>query len=309
MRIRPLLALTVAALSAAVLAGCSGGPAPSELEVAPPVDLCAIAAPSGAASESVVVTGDVGAPASITLPGPLTITGPERTVVVEGAGDALAGTSLIDYAATVFDASTGQLLRAEGYDGAPALPVPAATLGSFVGCATVGSRVVVAIPANDQEAASVWIVDVLGVHPGRATGADEKPVDGMPAVELDESGAPVVTVPDAAPPTETAVAVLKKGDGSTVSPGDTVMVQYTGVRWSNGVVFDSSWRTGAPTALVTTDVIAGYRKALEGQTVGSQVLVVIPPDAAYGEGEINEVDLTGETLVFVVDLLATVPAA
>nr|WP_277348942.1 FKBP-type peptidyl-prolyl cis-trans isomerase [Microbacterium sp. CFH 90308] len=131
----------------------------------------------------------------------------------------------------------------------------------------------------------------------------------MPEVSLDENGVPTVTVPGGEPPTETEVAVLKKGDGPAVAPGDTVMLHYAGVRWSNGVVFDSSWAAGSPTAVVTTDLIAGYREALEGQTVGSQVLVVIPPTDAYGEGEINDEDLTGETLVFVVDILATSPAA
>jgi len=131
----------------------------------------------------------------------------------------------------------------------------------------------------------------------------------MPTVTLDESGAPAIAVPGGQPPAETEVAVLKKGDGAVVAPGDSVMLHYTGVRWSNGAEFDSSWSKGAPTALVTTEVIAGYQEALEGQTVGSQVLVVVPPEFAYGEGEINEEDLTGETLVFVVNILETLPAA
>ena len=33
------------------------------------------------------------------------------------------------------------------------------------------------------------------------------------------------------------------------------------------------------------------------------------PADGYGEGEINTTDLKGETLVFVVDILATAPAA
>ena len=155
----------------------------------------------------------------------------------------------------------------------------------------------------------MWVLDVLDTLPAAATGAEQKTVDGMPTVELAASGAPAITVPGGEPPADTQVAVLKKGDGATVASGDTVMVQYSGVRWSTGEVFDSSWSKGAPTALVTTDVIEGYRPALEGQTVGSQVLVVIPPDEAYGAGEINEDDLTGETLVFVVDILATQPAS
>lgn len=308
MRTRPLAALSLAGLAVVVLTGCTGGPAPSELDVAPPVDLCAIAAPSGAVSDAVVVEGAVGSPASVSISTPLTITGTERTVVVEGTGEPLDGASLVDYATTVFDAATGGLVRAQGYDEAPTLPVPAATVGQMVGCAPVGSRVVLAVPATDEEAASIWVVDVLGAQPARATGAEQSPVDGMPAVELSDTGAPTITIPDAEPPADTEVAVLKKGDGAVVAAGDTVMVQYAGVRWSDGSVFDASWSTGAPTALVTTDVIAGYREALEGHTVGSQVLAVIPPAAAYGEGTINEVDLVGETLVFVVDILDTMPA-
>ncbi|MBW9121232.1 FKBP-type peptidyl-prolyl cis-trans isomerase [Microbacterium trichothecenolyticum] len=308
MRIRHVAALPVAGLTLILLTGCSGSPAPTKVEAAPPVDLCALAAPPGAVSDAIVVKGEVGAPASVNLPGPLTITGAERTVVVEGGGEKLDGASLVDYAMTVFDAASGEQVRVQGYDGAPSLPVPAATVGQFVGCATVGSRVVVAAPATDQEAASVWVVDVLGSTPARATGADQEPVDGMPKVDLAESGAPIVTVPGEQPPAENQVAVLKKGDGAVVVPGDTVMVQYAGLRWSDGTVFDSSWTTGAPTALVTTDVIEGYKQALEGHSVGSQVLVVIPPAEAYGEGEINEIDLTGETLVFVVDILDTTQA-
>ena len=86
-------------------------------------------------------------------------------------------------------------------------------------------------------------------------------------------------------------------------------MQYTGVKWSDGSVFDSSWENGAPASFQTTGVVDGFRQALEGQTVGSQVLVVIPPALGYGEGEINDDDLVGETLVFVVDILGTQHAA
>lgn len=276
-------------------------------DLAPSVDLCAIAAPSGAASDAIVVEGAVGSPASVTLPVPLSITGTERTVIVEGSGEQIDGRSLIDYAATVFDATTGAELRSEGYAETPVLPVAAGAIGAFVGCATVGSRLAIAVPATDNEGATVWVLDVLDSMPAAATGEQQKPVDGMPAVRLGEGGSPMITIPGHGAPTETAVAVLKKGDGTVVGVGDTVLVQYTGVRWSDGTVFDSSWSKGAPTTLATTQVIPGYKTALEGQTVGSQVLAVIPPRFAYGEGQINETDLAGETLVFVIDILGTTP--
>lgn len=309
MRIRPVLALSVAAVLAVLLAGCTAPATPGEPEVAPPVDLCAVAAPSGPVSDAIVVSGEFGSPASVTLAAPLTVGGIERRVVVEGEGDPLGSGDLVDYAMTVFDASTGTQVLTEGYDSAASLSVPAASLAQYLGCAPVGSRVVLAVPETDQAAASVWVVDVLGTTPGRATGEDQEPVDGMPTVQLGETGAPTITVPGGEPPSKTRVAELKKGDGAVIAPGDSVMVQYTGVRWSTGEVFDSSWRNGTPTAVVTTDLIPGYREALEGHTVGSQVLVVIPPADAYGEGEINKEDLTGETLVFVIDILEAQPTA
>ncbi|WP_148285558.1 FKBP-type peptidyl-prolyl cis-trans isomerase, partial [Microbacterium sp. B24] len=89
-----------------------------------------------------------------------------------------------------------------------------------------------------------------------------------------------------------------------------VLVQYTGVRWSDGKTFDSTWdKGGVPTSFTTTGVVPGFRKALEGQTVGSQVLVTMPPADGYGEGEINTNDLKGETLVFVVDILGAQTSA
>ncbi|MFE7846297.1 FKBP-type peptidyl-prolyl cis-trans isomerase [Microbacterium sp. NPDC057407] len=310
MRTRAAAALFVAtaALAAGLLTGCTPSAAESELQVPTPVDLCAAAAPAGPASDAVAVAGEVGSPATVTLASPLSITGTERTVVVEGDGPEVDASSLVSYAMTVYDPATGAAVQSQGYDDAATLPVPAASLGQYIGCAPVGSRVVVTVPASDADAASVRVFDVLDTRPGVATGEQQSPVDGMPSVELSDGGAPTVTIPGAEPPAETRIAVLKKGDGDRIEPGDTVMLHYSGVRWSDGTVFDSSWAQGAPTVLTTSNVIDGYREALEGQTVGSQVLAVIPPGAAYGEGSINEDDLVGETLVFVIDILATTPA-
>lgn len=303
---RLFAAVALPAVGLALLVGCTAETSATPV-VAEAVDLCALAAPAGSVSDSVEVAGDVGAAASVSLAAPLAISSTERTVAVEGAGDRIASTDLVHYAFTAYDAATGEQIAQRGYDQAPQLGVSAGSMAQYLGCATVGSRVVVAVPETDLEAASVWVLDVLDAQPGRATGEDQEPVDGMPGVELSDAGVPTIHLPGGEPPAETEVAVLKKGDGAVVAAGDTVMLQYTGARWSNGQVFDSSWTSGAATSLVTTETIPGYREALEGQTVGSQVLAVIPPASAYGEGEINEYDLTGETLVFVIDILETVP--
>lgn len=307
MRTRSLLTLSALSLACLAVSACTTTQVDAGPMVPEPVDLCALAAPAGSASEAVVVDGPVGSPATVTLAAPVAVTGTERTVVAEGTGAQIDSTDLVTYAMTVVDPATGESLQWQGYDGVPTLPVPASTLGQYLGCVTVGSRVVVAVPATDLDPATVRVYDVLDAQHGMATGERQEPVEGMPTVDLAESGAPSVTIPAGEPPSETRVAALKEGDGDVVGPGDTVLLHYSGVRWSDGSVFDSSWAQGAPTVVVTTDVIAGYREAIEGRTVGSQVVVVIPPAAAYGEGEINEDDLTGETLVFVVDILSSVP--
>ena len=313
MRIRPLAALSAAALSVLLLAGCASTepdtePTPTETE-ASAADLCASAAPSGSISEAVVVTGDAGTAATAEFDAPLDVASAERTVIVEGDGEPIQSGDLVQYGASIFDAATGELFESGGYEAA-ILPVQV-SVGSgadqFFGCATEGSRIVMAVPGNEQAPATVWVLDVLDTNPAAAWGEPQEPVAGMPTVELDESGAPTITIPEGDAPTEVELATLKEGDGTVVDPGATVLVHYTGVKWSDGSVFDSSWERGTPSSFATTGVVEGFKQALEGQTVGSQVLVVIPPEFGYAASEGHE--LQDETLVFVVDILGVQPAA
>ena len=62
---------------------------------------------------------------------------------------------------------------------------------------------------------------------------------------------------------------------------------------------------GEPATFATTGVVAGFKSALEGQTVGSTVVVAMPPVCGYGEAGSSQHELAGETLVFVVDILET----
>lgn len=312
MRTRPIAVLSALALSGLLLAGCTGDAEPdaSPTDGADGTDICAQAAPSGDASDSVEVGGEPGESATATFDTPIEVTEAERTVAVEGDGAQLEEGDLVEYALTVFDATSGELLDSVGYGDGAILPVTlAAQTGpdQFFGCATVGSRIVMALPASGNNTAAVYVLDVLGTTPDAAWGEEQDAPEGFPAVELADNGAPTITIPDADAPTDVEIAVLKEGDGRVVGEGDGVLVQYTGVKWSDGTVFDSSWDRGAPATFSTTGVVAGFQQALEGQTVGSQVLVVIPPEFGYGAQDGHE--LQNETLVFVVDILASQSAA
>lgn len=117
----------------------------------------------------------------------------------------------------------------------------------------------------------------------------------MPAVALADDGAPTITVPDGEPPDRLRVAPLVRGDGAQVRPGQDVTIQYTGMAWETGAPYDSTWATGkVPQTVAIDETFPGLRDGLVDQTVGSQVLLVIPPAQAQGT----------DTLVLVVDILA-----
>lgn len=152
------------------------------------------------------------------------------------------------------------------------------------------------------------IIAVEDVVPTHATGEkvrEDQLNSELPAVTLDEeTQAPTLETPEGDAPDELVVDVLKQGDGPEVQAGSYVTIHYRGISWSDGEEFDSSWgpdNTGTPAQFELQQLISGWQEGLEGQRVGSQVIMSVPPELAYGESEGHE--LADETLVFVVDIL------
>lgn len=116
---------------------------------------------------------------------------------------------------------------------------------------------------------------------------------------------PQITVPDTEPPTELEITDLVVGDGEEVPPGATVTTHYTGVSWSTGEEFDSSWSRGEPTSFPLDGVISGWTEGIPGMKVGGRRLLVIPPEQAYGDQSPTPAIKPGETLVFVIDMVDT----
>ncbi|MBO3663276.1 FKBP-type peptidyl-prolyl cis-trans isomerase [Microbacterium sp. NEAU-LLB] len=309
MRLRPAVIMSSFALAALALAGCSGEPAPESTPTSSAAagDLCDVALASDDVSDAVKVEGDAGAQPTLGGEFPLEISAPARSVVSEGDGDKLEEGDWFEYDMAIFDATTGKLGAVGGFDQrlAPIQAVSTTGVGQMLGCATEGTRVAITVPGSEQSSAAVYVLDVNKIVdlPEKAWGEDQEPVEGEPTVKLDKKGAPTITLPDTDAPAETVVTTLKKGDGDVVEAGSDVIVHYTGVKWSDGSVFDSSWERGTPAPFNTAGVVPGFTKAIEGQTIGSQVLVTMPPKDGYGEGEKNADNLVGETLTFVVDIL------
>jgi peptidylprolyl isomerase len=134
----------------------------------------------------------------------------------------------------------------------------------------------------------------------------------MPAVTSAPDGRPGIAVPNTAPPADLRISTLIKGDGDVVSEGQTVVAHYLGVIWG-GSVFDSTWENNSPANLVAQSfidnagvgVVPGFAAALVGQTVGSRVLVSIPPSEGYPAGQGPPSIPANSTMIFVIDILGT----
>ncbi len=257
----------------------------------------------------------------------------------------------------------------------------------------VGGEMAMYVPGGEMGQEQLIVLRVDDQKPDHAVGEVEEQSGELPEVLNEVGEAPELEGfdPEAdEAPEEVRAETLIQGEGEEIGPYDHVVVRYIGWRWSDGEVFDSAWPGVQPPAAEGEEapeadedqvvppmdsplpnLIPGWTEALEGAEVGSRVLMVIPPEDAYGEsseteegseeesseegateedagegtgvepqaaegeealpedlediedledmdmeeleemlggGEQQEHELAGETLIFVVDIVAAVPA-
>lgn len=181
--------------------------------------------------------------------------------------------------------------------------------------ARVGTSVDIASSADDgtgQVQETTVRYTVQEILPDSPEGEMAASTDGLPQVSEGESGTPQIEKPSGEAPDDVVTQTLIAGDGAEVKAEDTVAVDYVGVRWEDGEVFDSSYERGVPTAFPLSAVIPGWSEGLEGQKVGSRVLISVPADKAYGTQEEVDADGSGSPagdLLFVVDILGATESA
>ncbi|GAA3624441.1 FKBP-type peptidyl-prolyl cis-trans isomerase [Microbacterium awajiense] len=272
--------------------------------------------------ELITIDGQLGTEPQIDVYLPLSTPETAYQDVVRGDGAAITDAAqLVALDITIVSGETGETLVATAYDGSVdsvfSVERWEETIPAFdeaLSCATEGSRIAMALaPGGIAEQAAVSlgiaesesavaVVDVRKVYLPAANGSLVfNSGHGMPSVVRAPDGRPGIIVPDSAAPTEVVVQTLKKGDGAVVDGSAPVRVHYTGLTWDQREVFDTSW-DGEPASLTLDGVVPGFAEALDGATVGSQILVVIPPDQGYGDQDQGAIP-GGSTLVFVIDVL------
>ncbi|MEU8796558.1 FKBP-type peptidyl-prolyl cis-trans isomerase [Spirillospora sp. NPDC048819] len=118
---------------------------------------------------------------------------------------------------------------------------------------------------------------------------------------------PEIDFPEGQPPAYLDITDITEGDGPEAAKGSNVSMHYVGVSWSTGEEFDASWNRGSTLdfELGSGRVIKGWDMGLVGMKVGGRRKLVIPPHLAYGDRSPSPAIKPGETLIFVVDLMAT----
>ncbi|MFJ7943343.1 FKBP-type peptidyl-prolyl cis-trans isomerase [Streptomyces sp. NPDC096354] len=184
----------------------------------------------------------------------------------------------------------------------------------------VGSRVQLVIPPDlgygpqgqgdiKPNATLVFVVDILKATQipasAKGTAVAQDNVD-LPKVGVNTDGkAPSVKIPAKTDPPKKLVSnYILESDGDVIKETDSVVVNYVGLLWKDGKTFDSTYAQGKtqtfPLAQVT---LKGLKNGLIGKKIGSRVLLVIPPDQAFGDKAQQSIPAKS-TLVFAVDLLA-----
>ncbi len=272
------------------------------------------------------VTGGFGEAPEITVPDTDPPTDLQTVVLEEGSGPKVVAEQLlvVDYAGVTWD--TGESFDSSFDRGQPAafpIGVQAVIPGWDTGLVgqNVGSRVLLVIPPDlaygdnpptgspiTAGATLVFVVDIIAQHAGDDSAAGEAtPIqdDGVPVLTV-PPGEPALTIPPGKAPPKLLAESVVTGDGPAVEAGQLVVVQYIGKVWRTGKTFDSSWSRNQPAgfAIGVGGVIPGWDAGLVGKTVGSRVLLVLPPDQAYGANPPpNSGIKPGDTLVFGVDIL------
>jgi FKBP-type peptidyl-prolyl cis-trans isomerase len=312
---RFLALIAIPLLACLVLVGCgSSKPKP--------------AAPADNTNLAVTATGAFGMSPKVTIPKAAADNALTVKTLIKGSGPALTKSDSLaaNFVLYFWNGATASL-KADTYTSNPAviggtmLPgLESALIGK-----KAGSRVLAVIPPAEGYGTSgdaelgitskttlVFVIDVLSVYSNNAAASGAQVSNGgggLPTVSAKTGSAPVVTIPaKVTPPTTLQVKTLIKGNGAKLVKGQYVIAQYVGYIWRTGKVFGSSWTNSSPFGFVLgaspSQVIPGWDTGLAGQTVGSRVLLVIPPKDGYGKTGASSAGIKGtDTLVFVVDII------
>ncbi len=280
---------------------------------------------SASLRDRIQVSGDFGAVATLEIDAPVKV--PESTswVVETGKGDKVGAGATAILQLTLANGRTGETAFSTYEEGQRPIE---AMLGdqifpSLVQALTgkpADSRVVVASTSEDTYGANgapqidiepgdpvVMIADILSTDPTSVldgpTGTTVTPAVTAPAL-LEKDGVPTgFDFTRARKPKKLQVVTLREGSGPVVESPDRIAADYLGAVWGAKKTFDETFtQEPAKFSIGLGSVIPAWDTALAGKKEGARVMIIAPPDVAYGASAQPNIP-ANSTLVFVVDVL------
>ena len=271
---------------------------------------------SGDTMQGVSASGKPGSKPDISFKTPFKVENQTHQVIQEGNGEVIRDGDRVCTRSLALDAKTGKVINSTWDKSSPECSIVIsrksipAYYDTFKGL-KVNSTVAVGIDesgSGNSQATDSYIMALTFVSRSknltRAQGqkVTDLPSD-LPRISLDDKGKPSLDLNGYKPKAGLVVQPLIKGRGAKVGEHQSVSANYTGWLASDGKQFDSSWDRGQASDFSLDQVVKGWQQGLAGQTVGSQVLLVIPPELGYGSQKQQSIP-ANSTLIFVVDILA-----
>lgn len=273
---------------------------------------------------AVTVSGAVGSKPKIKIDTPLHLAKSTSWTLSSGHGPKVGQGQQYVVDLTFADGRTGRVVASTYDQGHPVVFSPSQgfpVINAAVAGKAVGSRLVVAAAAQDAYGDKgspqlgikpgdpvVMVVDLTGAQPTDVltgpSGKSVKPPASAPKLQVSKGTPTGFDFSGTTKPKRLRVVTLVKGSGPVVKAGDLITVNYLGAVWGKDKAFDESYsRQPATFAIGLSQVIPAWDRGLVGVTRGSRVLLLCPPDVAYGAQGSGGTIPPNATLAFVVDVL------
>lgn len=284
--------------------------------------------------EGLEVSGEFGTAPEVKIEEPLKLEETQSEVLSEGDGNPVVEGEQALLHLYVANGTNGEKALATYDQGVPAaFQMSEAQLFKSVVDATVGqnvgSRVVVAATPEDAfgpEGAPqfklggkddvVFVVDVMSVQPTEVLeGPEGEPASDLPAdlptVEEKEGQVTGISFDKAPkqPPKDLQIYTLIEGEGPPARDDSLVTFDYLGQVYGSDEVFDQSYDAEPrPFPVGVGGLIKAWDEGLVDAKRGSRIMIIAPPEMAYGEQGSPPTIPGNATLTFVVDILGVDPA-
>lgn len=315
MRTKVLSAIAAGLL---LLSACSQGDESENTASAPP----SVSAEDAKSTtlDDISVDGKFGKKPKVDFEAPLVMDKTGKKVLSEGKGEAIADGEQVSAQMTLVSGTKGDEIESSYDSKSPAgFPMDKSQISQDLYDAllgvNVGSRVLLTLNGSAEQGQPsqtlVYVIDVEKTTKPltRAEGKTVDPKDSPVDVTLADDGEPTISKPKGKKPDDLETFTTIEGKGPEVKKGQSVAVKYSGWLWDDtSKYFDSNWKEGGQPFAVDpvgeAQVIDGWNEGLVGQKVGSQIVLVIPPDKGYGEQGSKPSIPGNATLVFVIDILS-----